>query len=177
MTDNGAGYRSSIQPAAPGSGAEPDPAIIPLFGEGGPDQLEKGLVKVITGGAGWVAPDKESPLAIVRGTGEGAKAEIVRPGQILRIVPGIGQPPSPSLVSSARSKNPQTFQTMKTNPRWGSQNGRKADCGAGSGSRTSGTTSTISTATICRQLGSWRCWTGHETRISGPRIYGPTPTA
>jgi Glycosyl hydrolase family 81 C-terminal domain len=90
MTDNGAGYRSSIQPAAPGSGAEPDPAIIPLFGEGGPDQLEKGLVKVITGGAGWVAPDKESPLAIVRGTGEGAKAEIVRPGQILRIVPGIG---------------------------------------------------------------------------------------
>src|SRR5262245_61821602 len=59
MTDNGAGYRSSIQPSAPVSGAEPDPAIIPLFSEGGPDQLEKGLVKVITGGAGWVAPDKE----------------------------------------------------------------------------------------------------------------------
>jgi hypothetical protein len=98
MTDNGSGYRSSIQPKAPDSGAEPDPAIIPLIKDAWDDpdpknsnRLRKGLVPVITGGAGWFAPGKEPPRLIVQGQGDGAKAEAVGAGQITRIVhSGVG---------------------------------------------------------------------------------------
>jgi hypothetical protein len=91
MIDKGAGYRSTIQlKPAPGGKVEPDaPIILPTFtGDG--KQLEKGFARVITGGAGWITSGK-APEAEVRGTGVGAKAEIVRPGEIIRIVdPGIG---------------------------------------------------------------------------------------
>ena len=91
MIDKGAGYRSTIHlKPAPGSKVLADPPLIlPIFASDG-KQLEKGFARVITGGAGWVASDK-APEAEVRGTGAGAKAEIVRPGEIIRIAdPGIG---------------------------------------------------------------------------------------
>ena len=91
MIDKGAGYRSTIQlKAAQGNevGSEA-PIILPVFTADG-KQLETGLARVITGGAGWVATDK-APDVEVRGTGARAKAEIARPGQIIWIAdPGIG---------------------------------------------------------------------------------------
>jgi Glycosyl hydrolase family 81 C-terminal domain len=91
MIDKGAGYRSTIhlKPAAGSKVLADPPLILPIFASDG-KQLEKGFARVITGGAGWVASDK-APEAEVRGTGVGAKAEIVRPGEIIRIAdPGIG---------------------------------------------------------------------------------------
>jgi len=86
MTDKGAGYRSSIQVTPADS--EPDPPIIQPFLDadkpGAP--LKKGLAKVTTGGAGWKRkPQDKAPTVTVRGTGSGAKAEIVQPGEIIRV--------------------------------------------------------------------------------------------
>jgi hypothetical protein len=85
MIDSGAGYRSSIWIDGPASRYNRDaPIVVPRFRDDG-RQMLKGLANVVTGGAGWVSDPHAPPVAEIRGTGTGARAEVIEPGQILQV--------------------------------------------------------------------------------------------
>ncbi|MCW5557256.1 MAG: hypothetical protein KIT22_05405 [Verrucomicrobiae bacterium] len=83
MNDKGAGYDSTIEVTQPGVAFDP-PIINPPFDDAG--NLRLGLATVISGGAGFDFSDPANPPTVaVLGTGTGAEAEIVRPGNVLSI--------------------------------------------------------------------------------------------
>nr|RNJ67931.1 MAG: hypothetical protein EDM05_17650 [Leptolyngbya sp. IPPAS B-1204] len=84
MNDQGAGYRSTIQIATT-SQHTTDPAIVlPRF-DAQTKALTGGLANVVVGGAGWVGDPSATVTATVQGTGTGATAEVIQPGQMLQV--------------------------------------------------------------------------------------------
>jgi hypothetical protein len=85
MNDKGAGYQSTIQATQNGVNFDA-PIIVPPYAKpaaGG--DLQPGLASIITGGAGFNFSGNNSPTLSLIGTGEGAKVELVKVGQLIDI--------------------------------------------------------------------------------------------
>jgi len=83
MNDKGAGYESTISVSQKNVTIDP-PIILPPYDAAG--NLQPGIAKIISGGAGFDFSNTNNPLLIeFVGTGTGAKAEIVQAGQIINI--------------------------------------------------------------------------------------------
>lgn len=85
MDDKGAGYESTISVTQ--NGVQTDPPIIqPVFDAAG--NLVPGLANIISGGAGFDFSNPGNPPVVkLLGTGSGATAQIVGPGEIVKIAP------------------------------------------------------------------------------------------
>ncbi len=107
MNDKGAGYQSTIS-VTQSNVTYDAPIIVPPFDGGG--NLALGNATIIAGGAGFDFSNTNNPPVIqVIGTGTGAKAQIVGPGEIYQVgdsgiggfsVPGV-YPSSGDLVADA----------------------------------------------------------------------------
>lgn len=85
MDDKGAGYDATLEVTQAGATIDP-PIIVPPYDEAG--QLKLGLATVISGGAGFDFGSTATPPTLTfRTLGTGARAEIVRPGNVLGIGP------------------------------------------------------------------------------------------
>jgi hypothetical protein len=89
MNDKGAGYDSTISVTQSTVSYDP-PIIVPPFDAGG--NLALGSATIISGGAGFDFSNTNNPPVVqVIGTGTGAVAQILKPGDIIDIAPsGIG---------------------------------------------------------------------------------------
>jgi hypothetical protein len=83
MNDKGAGYESTITVTQANVSVD-SPIIVPPFDAGG--NLALGAAKIISGGAGFdFSNSNNPPIVNIVGTGTGAKAEILRPGDIINV--------------------------------------------------------------------------------------------